>query len=537
MKLKRLFVLFVAILLSLSINKKVNASNLPNWEFYPHGINYLSSDYFYFNNDWPQGQYFSANYIKVKPNTLYQLTAYEYQSLELKEVNIYFYDENKDYINMDNEKLTYENNYSFTTSEQTKYIRLSLKVELMDLYDEYELIDHFLALYEGEKLVPPYNFKDMRYLGPNYEHTIILPNQAGYFIKSFDESLTMESILEAIYAYDEYDGDITNNIEVVLDNYSANFDRLGKWDIIFNVSDSSGNTSEFILYISNVDLLPPVISGVDYYEVFPNEKLVMSEILNNLEASDNYDGDCSSNIEVLSDEYSENYMNIGSYKIVFQVSDSSGNNSLFTVNVDVNDKTPPVLLGPEVVYRNKDEVLTVEDIKALVSAFDNVDGDLSDQIVVEYDEYTPNANRYNSWEIIFSVTDQAGNKAYLTVLVEVVDNIPPVFLFDQNIINIDIRDTFDITEVINLLKRAQRIDSDEEVEVIVDEYSANQNQVGSYKIVLQTKDEQLKVTVNVIDNLFEAIEQSDKVSFWARLVEIIILVLKYIWLFLKGIFV
>lgn len=539
MKLKK--ILFIGLMFffgARTFSNKVFASSLPSWEFFPAGINYFDDKNFIFYNRWPNGHYTNEYDIRVKPNTTYTISAYQYQELDFKDIYIYFFDENKSFAGMTNEKLDRDIHFTFTTNDKTHYIKVNLEVNLMSMDDGYVKIDDYIALYEGEKLLPPFDIDKMKYQGPQIDYSIILPTQSGYIIKSFDEEVNLEDILRSLYAYDDHDGNISHLIKVITDNYSDNASILGEWEIMFEVQDSSNNISRLQVIINNMDYLAPTISGVDFYQTTQNKLILIDEIIENLSAVDNYDGDVLSQVKVNQDNYTENYNKIGLYEIIFEVSDSSNNLSYFTVQVDVSDSTPPTITGPELLLKNKTDVMTVEYIKSLLEAEDNIDGDISSQIVIEYDDYTSNSHRYGEWEVQFSVSDNAGNKTYFTVCIEVIDEIPPIFLVDQTTINLDLKESnLTVDQVVNLLKRARKISDDATVEVLSDDYTPNKTTAGSYKIVLGFDDEELEVTINVIEDLFDQMKQTEKLSLWASLVKIILLVLKYIWQFFKGIFI
>lgn len=537
MRLKKILFIGLIVLIGLrALSNKVAASNLPSWEFFPLGINYLDDDNFIFYNRWPNGHYTNEYHIRIKPNTTYTLTAHEYQLIDFKHIYCYLFDENKNYVGMINEKVNRAIDFTFTTDEKTHYIKLNLEVNLLGLDEGYEKIDDFIALYEGERLIPPYDRQEMKYKGPKIDYQIILPNQDGYLIKSFDDELSVEDILKSIYAYDDHDGNISHLIKVITDNYSANSNVLGEWNIIFEVEDSSNNISLFQIIVNNMDFLAPSISGVDYYQTTQKQKIPIDDIINNLTAIDNYDGDVLGQVKVYQDNYSPNYNRMGCYEIIFSVSDSSNNTSYFTVQVEVNDSTPPIISGPNRFTKNKNTQMTVEYIKSLLEATDDIDGNISDRVDIDYDEYTPNSRRYGEWEIQFFVSDNAGNKTYFTVVVEVIDEIPPVFLVNQTTINLDLRNSkLTVNQVIELLKKTKKISQEAEVELLLDEYTPNKKTAGSYKIIFGFNDEELEVTVNVIDNLLDQMKKTE--SLWARFVKIIMLILKYIWYFLKGIFI
>lgn len=87
MKQKVLLLVFtISLLFGISF-VTVDSSSLydefPNWEFYPQGINYLNNNNFMVTYDEVSLIYSSNTFIKIKPDTLYHLTLYNYYKSEI----------------------------------------------------------------------------------------------------------------------------------------------------------------------------------------------------------------------------------------------------------------------------------------------------------------------------------------------------------------------------------------------------------------------------------------------------------------------
>ena len=142
-------------------------------------------------------------------------------------------------------------------------------------------------------------------------------------------------------------------------------------------------------------------------------------------AVDAQDGDLTAQIAVNS---TVDTSTLGTYSVTYTVTDSGGNTSQAQRTVNVvppPDVTPPVitLLGSATV------TLTVGDsyTDAGATATDDVDGDLTDQIVVDV---TPPVNTgvAGTYTIAYNVSDAAGNAATevtRTVIVNAAVTPPP----------------------------------------------------------------------------------------------------------------
>ena len=132
-------------------------------------------------------------------------------------------------------------------------------------------------------------------------------------------------------AYDNNDGDITNNI--VVDGF-VDTSQAGTYSISYNVSDSNGNAADEVtrtVYV--VDTTPPVLKLIGE----STKSIIQGSVYSDLGASaeDNINGDISSSIVVGGlDTLNTNIL--GDYIITYDVSDVHGNIAaqvLRTVNV------------------------------------------------------------------------------------------------------------------------------------------------------------------------------------------------------------
>ncbi len=116
-------------------------------------------------------------------------------------------------------------------------------------------------------------------------------------------------------AYDEYDGDLTEKVEVIGNIDEKNY---GEYILTYKVKDKSNNTTEVNRIIKVVDETAPKIECKTEVSEF---KKGTTEIID-CTAIDNYDGDITKKIEIKG-EYDINTP--GTYKIKYKVTDDAGN--------------------------------------------------------------------------------------------------------------------------------------------------------------------------------------------------------------------
>ena len=183
-------------------------------------------------------------------------------------------------------------------------------------------------------------------------------------------------------AKDSYDGDLTSSVEVVgiVDPL-----KVGEYKLTYNVSDAAGNKAQEVVRTVNVsDKTLPVIT-------LNGEAIVQADLGTSYSdpgasASDSFDGDLTGSIVK---ESTVDILKIGTYTVVYSVSDAAGNAAVQLVRtVNVEEIQPPVitLIGNDVVTVEPGSNYT----DAGASATDSYDGDLTESV-----EVVGTVNRYN----------------------------------------------------------------------------------------------------------------------------------------------
>jgi hypothetical protein len=223
-------------------------------------------------------------------------------------------------------------------------------------------------------------------------------------------------------AIDNIDGNISGSI--VIGGDTVDIFTVGTYTVTYNVSDSSGNPATQVTRTVNVvapDTTAPVITlnGSDPMNV----ALFNPYTEPGATAIDNIDGNISGSIVIGGDTV--DIFTVGTYTVTYNVSDSSGNPATQvtrTVNVVAPDTTAPVitLLGdnPQTIEFGN------EYIEAGATSTDDVDGDLTANIIVDSSELS--TSTLGTYEVVYSVSDSAGNTASTTRTVNVVDTTAPV---------------------------------------------------------------------------------------------------------------
>ena len=203
--------------------------------------------------------------------------------------------------------LTTNNNvYGYTLAKYSNYIRIDLSTPIVEKNPPViEAVDK--TIYEGETFDPKQNVK----------------------------------------AYDNEDGDITNNIEVALNNVDTN--KPGTYEVIYKVSDSSNEiTTKTIKVTVKFNNAPEIIAKDK--EITEKEKF---EELKDVSAKDVEDSDITNKIKVKENTVKQEE---GTYKVVYEVTDSYGKTTTKEIKVTVKKEETKEDKKEESKEDNKEEV-------------------------------------------------------------------------------------------------------------------------------------------------------------------------------------
>ncbi|RNC88234.1 MAG: DUF5011 domain-containing protein [Winogradskyella sp.] len=215
-------------------------------------------------------------------------------------------------------------------------------------------------------------------------------------------------------------------------------------------------------------------------------------------ATDNVDGDITANIVIGGDTVNTSLA--GTYVVTYNVSDAAGNAAAQvtrTVNVNADTTAPVITLnGSSNITLDLGQTYTEQG----ATATDNVDGDISANIVIGGD--TVNTNVAGTYIVTYNVSDAAGNAATQvtrTVTVNPDTTAPVISLNGSSTINLTVGDTY--TE--QGATATDNIDGNITANIVIGGDTVNTNVAGTYVVTYNVSDAagnaatQVTRTVNV----------------------------------------
>lgn len=312
-----------------------------------------------------------------------------------------------------------------------------------------------------------------------------------FFVTNVDDKKPLSFFQSFLSAYDETDGDLTDEIYVKTDNYTQNINVLGDHKVVWGVKDYSDNEAILEAYIAVRDITKPVITGttavvrIGYKETYNIEAFRAS-----LKVTDNHSSLTNADIKIKTDGYTANKNKLGTYDIVFNALDDSDNEGIFTKKIQVYDNIVPEFSGPTVISTSNNTVLTESDIRAQITAHDEIDGTITSKIKLIEDNYTGKGNKVGEYTIKYEVSDNEGNTAYHVVTINRLDKLPPVIWIEDGItIKTTITMPLTFEQIINILQVTGQVPNNSTTmfNKIVDEYEGNEHEPGKYLYTVRAR--------------------------------------------------
>jgi len=196
----------------------------------------------------------------------------------------------------------------------------------------------------------------------------------------------------------------------------VDWDTPGDYEVDVTAKDSSGNTVTNKMKITVYDREPPVIQGPDTHELPIGQPLTEDDIRKLLEVTDNSKADIDPEIDMSKVDTSKP----GKYPVEIKAKDPSGNESTKTIEVEVQDKEPPVIDGADKRQYPRGKPLNPEDIlKDMgIKVTDNSGEDITPDVdMSQVDTSTP-----GTYPVDITAEDSSGNKTTKRVEITIPDD-------------------------------------------------------------------------------------------------------------------
>ncbi len=359
----------------------------------------------------------------------------------------------------------------------------------------------FIHLY-GIPVKDQHNYEMMIYEGLYADFPGFVPfhepgEQLMYFgvlPLDFDSQPSLEVIKSYVVAKNPF-GDVIPST-LVYDEYSISDKKPGSYQMVFETLYHQIK-KRYYLDIRIFDMVAPSLSIESLLSIPLKDMWSLDEIKQRVTISDNVDFMSYQDLVVVSDTYST-AMTLGTYKVVLEAMDSSGNKSVIEVNIELIDVIGPEIKGPSSIYLYAtDAPLTNLEIQQKLKVTDDVDGtNVTIQMV---------ANTYlqktipGVYQVSFEAKDQTLNATRFDMLIHVIENRGPVFEQSDLILSKTTADQMTEAEVINWLRDQLLLSGLHATDIVVlyNEYEEHHKESGSYYVYLSYQVDGVQMTSRV----------------------------------------
>jgi len=377
--------------------------------------------------------------------------------------------------------------YSFNTCEFESHENAEIEIFLGGhQLDRYFGMSDVFILSKGSEIIPYEPF-----IAKETESEVEISGEATYYV-SYDQVMNPESLIGShITAYDEIEGDLTDQIVVTSDAYSSNATELGSYEVIYEVEDSALNKALFELTMKVVDQIPPVIEGPEHLTYTHDQNKSLDAIIqSNFTMVDDYDGEIT-DFNILSDPYSANNQMVGSYEVSFEIEDSSNNQTTHTFTIEIIDDQAPLIEGSNIITMAlSDPYTTVNEILENYEISDDYTSE-ADLIFEIYDKDALDLTVKGEYEMTLKLEDCSGNETFKTIELHIIDDILPVLELPTQYKSISYSEPFDLDAFIAtivLSDNSSELDHDD-IYIELNEYENRKpDELGSYLIIFKVDD-------------------------------------------------
>ena len=476
---KKIFILLSIIIVLYSKNSYATSFS----SLLPGGKNYLDENNFYIIDE----RLYLEDQILVKSGTEYTISFPGEGLIEEPYLSIYSdsetyfdgyaYYEDQCSVNMSQTICT------FTIHEQDNYLMVEIQGRGLNLYyDHYGILDFQLEegnlATEYEPYVIPYNDST----SPEF-------NGSGIFVKSYFDSFTLQDIINNhIIVVDDIDGDITNQIQIIEDNYTGHIHEVGEYLVVLSATDNAGNTATFQLTVIVKDELPPTIDGPSEIDVDINNLVPIESIIStHYNASDGYYDNLA--IIAQTDDYTPNKTTIGSYQVILETTDGSSNQITKVITVHVKDNDAPYLQSSNQVNSYLSDVKTIETILSELVILDNYDNRTEIQIQIIRDDYSDQSDSVGTKEVELIMSDSSNNTQYLKIYINVIDDIAP-FISGPTSYNYSYTETMTIDDFLSMYTVSDNHDliTIDDAQITVNTFSNRISEIGEFELSFEITD-------------------------------------------------
>jgi hypothetical protein len=239
---------------------------------------------------------------------------------------------------------------------------------------------------------------------------------------NLSETNDIQQLFNLITATDNYDGDLTSSINFP---ESVNLTTIGTTIYDVTVTDSSGNTRTLELTIVVKDDIAPTFNSTSSSVTGTQlTQLSLTHFESLIDVSDNYDTLGNITIQLYKDEYTANYNVLGTYRVIYSATDSSGNVAFHIFYVDVvNYNAPVFVFDSSLIVVTDNQPITESELQTLLESYGVVVTDLNYTISIIEEDYFANSDQVGLYSMSLRIDYEDNTSDVIQLSFKVVDDM------------------------------------------------------------------------------------------------------------------
>jgi len=334
--------------------------------------------------------------------------------------------------------------------------------------------NHEIILYEG-------GYEDFQGFIPYLDDDEVREYQ-GILALDYDHLMSTQAITAMVVAKNPYGSSLPVN--VVLDTYTNSQKLPNTYKMIFE-STFASIKKKFILDIHVLDVSPPIIIVPDIIEVELSKKRPIGDLLMGVIVTDNIDSLSYLDLVIVEDHYTPK-TTLGATTVTIKATDTSGNQTIKVMNINLVDQEGPLLSGPKAIYLyTTDQPLSNAEILAKYDAYDFVDKNAV-TIVIQQNLYNQNPNP-GMYDLTIVAYDTKMNPTIFPIKIHVIENRGLIFDTNELIMRISFGQEVTDQEIKDWFNQEMSTSGYMVLglEIIHNEYQLSNQQPGQYYVYIK----------------------------------------------------
>jgi hypothetical protein len=312
-------------------------------------------------------------------------------------------------------------------------------------------VDAVPVMIEGIPALPETSYDAMLYEGTYEVFSGFIPfarDTHDHMTLTFDpDDAPSVAALEQMVEANLPDGTV---LEYVTDDgtFGTRGDQAGVYHMRFEAFHAGATAALDLDIVIKDDTAPVIEADVEIFRTASKE-LTIDDFLEVLSVSDDVDSMDDGDIRIVQNGL-EDSTGPGTYTVIFEAVDASGNVGTFTLFVELEEDDGPQISGPpDIFVYVSDDPLTPDDIMMRYDAYDV--SDATDTVITILSDGYVGTRTPGVYRVTLSSSDSSGNVSLKHINIHVIMDATPTLSLDLSIIETTVSEPLSASDLIRIV--------------------------------------------------------------------------------------